>query len=297
MNKNIKPNCIIIGAAKAGTTFLYNLLSQHPDILASKAKELTFFTNTKHYETPYPYLNIQYSNYSGEKILMDNTPEYLLKSYCASRIYSFSGADTKLICMVRNPAKRAYSHYNMMKLIGREDDSFKDAINDEIYNMGRGRPTYKPFKRVERDYVKRGMYIDSLIDFLKYYEKKNIHIIVFEDFIKDPIKHLKILETYLGINKYTAYDFSVSKNPSLNSRPTILTRPLHGIIYMLRKYGINTTHETNYLFRKLSSRKLKGPRERISKEMLENLTNYYLDSILRLEKEFNLNLSKWKNPD
>ncbi len=292
----IKPNCIIIGAAKAGTTYMLNLLSQHPDICRSVAKELTFFTNDNNFFDSKKFLKEQYPTYSNEKFILDNTPEYLLKSYCAERIYEFSGDETKFICMVRQPAKRAFSHYMMMKLIGREDDSFANAINDEINGNMHGRPTYMPYKRVDRDYVKRGLYMDSLSDFLKYIPKENINIVVFEEFIKNPSASLVEITNFLGIDSNFCFNFNKPTNPSVNARPTILTRPVHAIIYLLKKYGINIKHKTNYTLRRLTSKTLHGPAEKISSEDYRYLSDFYMNSINHLEKEFSLNLSEWKRP-
>ena len=41
------PNLLIIGSQKAGTTSLYHVLKQHPEIYMSEKKEINFFfTNT-----------------------------------------------------------------------------------------------------------------------------------------------------------------------------------------------------------------------------------------------------------
>ena len=44
MKKN-KPNFIIIGAMKSGTTSLYSYIRQHPDVFVSSVKEPLFFNN------------------------------------------------------------------------------------------------------------------------------------------------------------------------------------------------------------------------------------------------------------
>ena len=43
MQKQTLPNFFIVGAAKAGTTFLYYYLKQHPEIYMSPVKEPHFF--------------------------------------------------------------------------------------------------------------------------------------------------------------------------------------------------------------------------------------------------------------
>ena len=47
INKYLKPNFFIPGAAKSGTTTLHKLLNLHPDISMSKIKEPVFWNNAK----------------------------------------------------------------------------------------------------------------------------------------------------------------------------------------------------------------------------------------------------------
>ena len=44
MNNRTYPNFLIIGAAKAGTTSIYNYLKEHPEIFMTKVKEPCFFS-------------------------------------------------------------------------------------------------------------------------------------------------------------------------------------------------------------------------------------------------------------
>ena len=70
-----------------------------------------------------------------EKIILDNTPQYLLKSSCAKRIYDFSGPDTKLICILRNPVKRAYSAWSMYKYMF-DNNRTDEMIKSRQYREG-----------------------------------------------------------------------------------------------------------------------------------------------------------------
>ena len=44
MDKKVKPNFLIVGAAKSGTTSLFHYLNQHPDIYIPEVKECRFFS-------------------------------------------------------------------------------------------------------------------------------------------------------------------------------------------------------------------------------------------------------------
>ena len=48
---DIKPDFLIIGAQKAGTTWLWRMLEQHPDTDLAKEKEIHFFGSSELYRT------------------------------------------------------------------------------------------------------------------------------------------------------------------------------------------------------------------------------------------------------
>ena len=43
VNANFLPNFICIGAQRAGTTWLYHCLKEHPEVFVPEKKELRFF--------------------------------------------------------------------------------------------------------------------------------------------------------------------------------------------------------------------------------------------------------------
>ena len=74
-------NFFCVGAQKAGTTTLHNILIQHSDIYLPKEKEARYFDKEDIYNNGIEwYINTFYSNYSGEKICGSITPEYLFKA-------------------------------------------------------------------------------------------------------------------------------------------------------------------------------------------------------------------------
>ena len=102
---------MVVGAQKAGTTSLYHYLNQHDDIFMPNEKELHFFdTNEpisdnrfnkylKRFRTRKEYLG------KGEA-----TPIYMFYPHTLEKIKAFF-PELKIIIVIRNPARRAYSHY------------------------------------------------------------------------------------------------------------------------------------------------------------------------------------------
>ena len=81
MKKNL-PTFLGIGAQKAGTTWLYKKLVQHPEIWIPPKKELHFFDNSSHYLKANPLARVFSSTPSQRKRMMHETKKigkYLLE--------------------------------------------------------------------------------------------------------------------------------------------------------------------------------------------------------------------------
>ena len=109
------PDFIGIGASKCGTTWLHELLSQHPDVyMPTKRKEIDYFNFDENFEQGIEWYESFFPDAESAKqykTIGEFTPRYLDNSgKCAQRIASMPSVE-KLIIMVRNPIDRAYSQY------------------------------------------------------------------------------------------------------------------------------------------------------------------------------------------
>ena len=109
------PNFLIIGAARSGTTTLYNCLKKHPLIYLPKNKrpEPHFFLKNKEFKKGYEYyIGKYFFNSSLNQIKGEASTSYLFQKYVPSRIYKYI-PNCKFIIMLRNPVERAYSHWKL----------------------------------------------------------------------------------------------------------------------------------------------------------------------------------------
>ena len=149
MNK--LPNFLCVGAQKAGTTTLYDILKQHPEICLPVEKETHFFNKEARYLKGVTWwLKRCFSNYNNEKILGDITPEYLFFKKVPNRIFNTLGRDIKIIIIVRDPVARAYSQYLMSVTRGFEHLSFDDAIKIESTRIKDNKFNYNHFSYINR---------------------------------------------------------------------------------------------------------------------------------------------------
>jgi len=175
-----KINFLCVGAQKSGTTTLFEILKQHPDIYLPEVKETHFFDDDALYNKGIDFLIKNfYSSYQGEKAVGDITPAYMYFEYVPERIYKTLGKDIKLIFILRNPADRAFSHYLMTYRRGLEYLNFWDAIKEEPKRLKKGY-----FHRIHYSYIDRGYYAKQIKRFLKFFPRENMKIFIFEkDFL------------------------------------------------------------------------------------------------------------------
>ena len=72
----VVPNFLCVGAQKAGTTTLYEILRQHPDIfLPQKVKETKFFVFEEKYAKGLDFYSQEYfRDYKGQKAIGEVDP-------------------------------------------------------------------------------------------------------------------------------------------------------------------------------------------------------------------------------
>jgi hypothetical protein len=105
----------------------------------------------------------------------------------AKRIYTDLGGETKLIFIVRNPAKRAYSAYMMDVLGGKMSLSFEEALRREISG------TY------ERAYLDKGFYARHVKRFKTYFSMDKIAVFKFEEVISNQDVWIRDVSAFLGV--------------------------------------------------------------------------------------------------
>ena len=135
----IFPNFFIIGAAKCGTTSLYDYLTQHPCIHSSLTKEPRYFDKYYYrglnwYKTHYPSSLKKWVATKIKKkpfVVVDATPRYLDHPHTPDRIKEIVPS-AKFVVLLRNPIDRAYSHYWYCRRLCIESNQFEEALKREL---------------------------------------------------------------------------------------------------------------------------------------------------------------------
>jgi hypothetical protein len=207
----------ILGAAKSGTTSLQYLLGQHESVCMSNPKEPIFFEAEYERGTGY-YDSAYFPHFNGEKYLCDARVKNLYLRFVARRIYSIY-PKAKLIVLLRNPVEVAYSSWRNMFAAGKETLSFDKAIDEDLKRINSGivfadehESKYWCNNLVQsnskkgvavpaffRSYIDTGYYDLQIAEYLKYFEKRNLKVFLYEDLQKSPFDILGAIWGFLDL--------------------------------------------------------------------------------------------------
>lgn len=197
-----KPNFLIIGAARSGSTTLAYYLALHPQVYLPKtAEEPKFFSREQEYSKGIEYyLNKYFSSANGYLAVGEKSTEYMENLSAAKRVYQFN-RDIKLICILRDPVERVISNYWWSVHNGVESRPINEAILIEWENYLKNPPqiTQLLLSRPHA-YIDRSLYYDNLKPFYELFQRRNIRCIIFEDFIKNKKRIVDELWFFLGLS-------------------------------------------------------------------------------------------------
>lgn len=206
------PNFIIIGAMKAGTTSLFEYLSQHPHVLRSRLKEVFFFNKhypkgVRWYQEHFP-LRMKKWIYPN-LITGEATPTYLFDPMAPKRIHELVPA-VKLIVLLRNPTERCISEYFHHVRKGRETRSIMSALNAEHENdlQTLQQNTDSHPNHINFDYLGKSRYKEQLERYFQVFPREQNLVINSESFFNAPKETLKKVFQFLGIEQYDIPDLS-----------------------------------------------------------------------------------------
>lgn len=203
-----RPNLVIAGVAKAGTTSLFSYLHQHPDIGTSDIKELRYFTPLR-YGQPLPPLE-EYTRHFRSclhtRYALEATPGYFYGGRTLARAMKETCPDMHVIINLRAPAERCWSWFNFVKSrvrIPRETTfgAYLDTCED-LHRAGVDHlPENQPFWGLGA-----GCYADWLGDWIAEFEDR-LHIVFFDDLQADPAGVITSLCSWLELDAAPVEDF------------------------------------------------------------------------------------------
>lgn len=299
----MKPNFIIAGVAKCGTTSLSEYLEQHPQVCIPK-KETFYFIRDLYEQEPSdprgrrkPEQIIRNSNAYHQLYSKCNTP--FLGEVSTCYLYYHKKAipailnelgDIPVAIIIRQPVKRLISGYRHFIRLQREDQPISSALQLEKKRAELG----WDFMWQYRDL---GLYAEGIRAFQENFSK--VKVILQEDLNKSPIVVMQDLFRFFGMDDSFVPDTSVKYNISDSQSNNFWFRYIFQNEYVKKtlKPVVNIFMDERkrrkfiHRFRKSSGQA--EEKMELTPELKAELDTYYRNDILETQRLTGISLSHW----
>jgi hypothetical protein len=310
------PTFFVVGAPKAGTTSLYHYLSQHPEIYMSPIKEPCHFSseirpeNFSHqmragveasFEEQRKFLQgpmtgqrfgglgmdwddyvTLFQNVKNETAIGEASVAYLWSKTAAMNIHA-KIPHAKIIAVLRDPVRRAFSEYLELLAAGELRCSFREYI-DACLSCKAGKISHWwPI-------LEAGLYYESIKRYLDLFPRENVCILLYDHYRAQPASAMAEIFHFLGVDSNFKPDRSMRHNEPRVPRFYSMSR-------FLRKGGAFdrlaalAPSKLKPSLRKLAER----PRDAVAVTPSDHeyLLDYYREDIGKLAQLINRDLTAW----
>jgi hypothetical protein len=229
-----KPNLFLVGAMKSATTYLSDLIREHPAVFMCSPKEPCHFVDQRmlrkawpamweqgHWRSVARYLEL-FANAGDARVIAEASTTYgkaPMFSGVPERILDFN-PDARFIYLMRDPVERAISHYWHRVRFWGEHRSIAAAI------------------RSDPQYVDTSHYAMQLGLYLRHVSRERIYILTFEELLANPTGQIRDIYAWLGVNP--AFQPNKLDIPA-NTMPSELDQVRgHGVLESLRRTPLYT---------------------------------------------------------
>ncbi|MEO1123691.1 MAG: sulfotransferase domain-containing protein [Cyanobacteria bacterium J06635_15] len=268
---------IIIGSMKCGTTYLFNYLSQHPEIAPCEPKEPEFFTI--HHEQGFEwYESLFQFDPAIHKVALEGSTGYTKYPYwypnAAAKLQD-AHIQAKFIYVVRDPIERVESHYNFGIVHGWSRD--RDILDDNAIHCS--------------------MYAKQLDEYVKRFPKDDILILNFDDIKADMAGVANRVFRFLGLHELNPKQFQEVKTSDRNytaeqSAESDFYYQLKQTIRIKGLYQKLLPHTVRTAINSLFKRKLKDKKQ-LNLAEKQQLVEHLRDDLIRLRDDYQVDISGW----
>jgi hypothetical protein len=212
-----RPDFLIIGTQKAGTTSLHAYLAAHPGLQPARGRKELHYFNIYYHRGLAWYLGHFPTRLGRDgRLRFEATPDYLWHPAVPARVARQIGRP-KLIAVLRDPAERAYSAWNMWhSFAGRADRdshradprSFSQAIAEELAS-----PDGQA--HLHFHYLAQGRYADHLARWLGHFRREDLLVLEHAEMSRDLPAFLDRICAFLGVDRFdpaTVRDFAGTRH-------------------------------------------------------------------------------------
>lgn len=273
-----RPHFIVLGGHKCGTSSLHYYLAQHPEIYMPKIKGTDFFNREGSSETitSIEKYHSFYQEMTNEKIAGEVSSVYLYSKGACDAIKKYL-PEAKLLAVLRNPAERAFSHFNQLP-----ETQKRDRKVSEIFD--------------EKKVLRNGLYSDPLNMYFDNLGRDRIKILLFDSLQNEKNNFFYSVFQWVDVNPNFMPDTSIITRQGGEIKNQVVKNIFNGnnILhstagFLLRPF--TTPDQRRDLYKK--AKNMFRQKNKLPEQLRKKLIDFYREDILQLQDMLDMDLSHW----
>jgi hypothetical protein len=231
------PDWFLVGQPKSGTTALYEMLKEHPQVHIPDRKEPRFFASELYDRDPprpggTPQSLEEYVTWfaaaTHDQLVADASPWYLWSPTAAQRIAE-AQPGARIVAILREPASFLRSlHMQFVQLYVETETDLRKAIAlEDARREGREVPrhTYWPAMLLYSEHVRL---VEQLRRYYDAFPAEQIQLLVYDDMRQDNVETCRTVLRFLGLDESFPI-VATEANPTVRVR----SRRMHELVHAL----------------------------------------------------------------
>ncbi|KAI8980370.1 P-loop containing nucleoside triphosphate hydrolase protein [Pilobolus umbonatus] len=281
------PSFIFAGSEFSGSEYVFQLLQHHPQVIALIDKETNVFDKEEFdessafetYMAPFPFLNkSSVETMKGKHwVVGEHAPQYLYKSHLTAKRLRATLPHIKLVFLLRDPIKRAYSQYLYEKPAMKGSVlSFEELMDLEIPILRRCghtstqsewegfvkchegseiRASWKSSQNKHQfNLLAKGMYYPALLPFYRHFPPSQLFLMGTEDILLNPVDSLHQLAEFLNIDPHHFVHRQENESIAQQLIQKLLVDPTLNLNPIEDQPKLSTTFRLQRIFRQMNER-------------------------------------------
>jgi hypothetical protein len=322
-----KPDFMIIGSPKAGTTYLFDLLAQHSGVYPSTPKEPSFFSLPDRYKLGMSWYSQLFAGASSGQISGEGSTHYADGRFLDVAIPRIRRdvPEARLIYLIRDPVDRLVSHYrffiqevrwskaNYLARVGDFPDDYRYFFDEHLFCMQDFVdpdkdfvPTFDEFLQMfDGAMLKTSLYGENLEFILTHFPRRQVLVLLAEDLFEGPERVLsevfeflelkpERLKTDMVVNEYQSSVMLAEQN---RLRRQLLNNAF--VSWAARMLVPTWAKSVFWQFWKALGSSRVGPESKVvaqpGSDALQEIRAGFVDDIAKVEQLLNRDLTRWKS--